>query len=100
MVQGSCSGPVDERPWSSLGYLEWHDRAARYHKAGQRQKHCTKCAKWRWDDEACCDAPRQTAREYDAETRVIARAVKRQYPSATERYRRELRKAIKEGRVA
>jgi len=99
MVNGSCVSDVDKLPWKDLPYLAWHDRADRYWNAGQRQKCCQGCSKWRWDDEPCCDAPRLTAKEDAAQTRAIVKAVKKQYPSSSERYRRELRQAMKEGRV-
>ncbi len=86
-------------PWATFGYLQWHDRAARYYKAGQRQKICTRCCKWRWDDELCCDAPRHTAAEDRAETAKITRPIKAMHAKRRRAERADYLKALTEGRV-
>jgi hypothetical protein len=49
-----CFGDVNPSvPWDKLGYLQWHERAEKYHKAGIRQRQCPDCSKWRWPDQAC-----------------------------------------------
>ena len=80
-----------EVPWAQLGYLQWHDRAATYWKAGKRQSFCTVCSRWRWDDEPCCDAPRMPA----AEARRTLRNAERRIKAHEARQEREYVKAYR-----
>jgi len=57
------------------GYLEWHEWADVQRKAGIKQSCCTRCCKLKTPQEVCCDAPRHSLREDEAESRLIARQV-------------------------
>lgn len=35
-----------------------------HHKGGLRQSCCTRCGKWRFPQETCCNAPRLTSKEH------------------------------------
>jgi hypothetical protein len=61
-------------PGHGLGYLAWHADADRRSKAGQRQKYCTRCRRWRWPDgyAACRLAQPIDAGQYRKRLRVTA----------------------------
>ena len=43
-----CLGDVDPAvPWADLGYAQYHERSARYYRAGKRQRQCPTCGLWR-----------------------------------------------------
>lgn len=87
------------------GYNAWHEWAKVQHRAGLRQSICTICCKWRFPQEQCCvdsdgkQARRMTERQHNAEVREVERFVKKHYPSAEERYRKEVREAMKRGEI-
>lgn len=37
----------------SLGYIAWHAKAERLHKAGVKQTLCETCGLWKFPDERC-----------------------------------------------
>ncbi len=48
-----------------LDYIEAHADATRRLRRGERQRFCTGCSLWRWDDQPCCEGKRRlTEREF------------------------------------
>ena len=65
-------------PWATAGYTQYAEEADYRTQRGEWQRYCTEGHGWKWDDQSCCDAPRQTVREFTAENRAIERELRRQ----------------------
>ena len=80
--------PGDQPP---QGYTAWHAWAEVQHKAGLRQSICSQCCKWRFPQEVCCGASRQSKAVFERECRRIAKSVRAQYPTAEDAYKAEMK---------
>ena len=93
----NLKGPYPPGYMRSLGYLHWHEVAEYRYKHGDRQLHCGTCG-WVWPEE-CNHEGKKTQKEYDALVRKIIKFVNKYYPSAESRYRPEVAKARREGKL-
>ena len=79
-------------------YGDFLDDCEERHARREVQKYCGTCGKWRWPDE-CSHEGKLTEKELKAMDRMIAKEVRRKYPSGESRYRKELRAARKNGDI-
>lgn len=59
----------------TTSYSAWDEASARKWRSGLRQRWCTECTLWRWDDENCCGAKRLDTKAFRRLVKDSERAV-------------------------